>query len=59
MSETVTVTSPPPQIETENSSLSAEVLESKRKKDAPPVFAITTDAGKRWVSADGRNWKRE
>jgi len=57
-SETVTVTSAAPQVETENS-LSDEVLQSKRKQVATPVFAITTDKGERWVSADGRSWKRE
>jgi hypothetical protein len=59
MSETVRVTSASPQIETEDSSLSAEALKSKSKRGAPPVFAITTDAGERWLSADGRSWKRE
>jgi hypothetical protein len=59
MTETVTVMSAAPQIETENSSDSAEVLNSKPKRGAPPLFAITTDAGERWVSADGRSWKRE
>jgi hypothetical protein len=59
MSETVTVSSAPPRIETENSSLSTEVLQPERKKGVPPVFAITTEGGERWVSADGRSWKRE
>jgi Carboxypeptidase regulatory-like domain/Putative zinc-finger len=59
MTETVTVTDAQPQIETESASLSAEVLKSKPKRGAAPVFAIATDAGERWVSADGRSWKRE
>jgi hypothetical protein len=59
MSETVTVTDAAPQIETEDASLSVEVLQSKPKRNAAPMFAITTDAGERWVSADGRSWKRE
>jgi len=58
-SETITVTSASPQIETENSSLSAEMAKSKPKRGSPPVFTITTDAGERWVSADGQSWKRE
>jgi hypothetical protein len=59
MSETVTVTNGPALMETESTAVSAEVVQSKAKKGAAPVFAITTDAGERWVSADGRSWKRE
>jgi hypothetical protein len=59
MTETVTVTNAPPLMETESTSLSAEIGKSKSKRGAPPVFAITTDAGVRWLSADGQSWKRE
>jgi hypothetical protein len=58
MTETVTVTNSPPQIETESAALSAEMIKSKPNRDTPPVFAITTDTGAKWVSADGQNWKR-
>ena len=59
MSETVTVTDATPLLDTENATVSAQVLQSKTKKSAAPMFAITTDTGERWVSADGRSWKRE
>ncbi len=58
--ETVEVTSAAPPIETEdNSSRVAGMLKAKSKSSVPPVFAITTDSGQRWVSADGKSWKRE
>jgi Carboxypeptidase regulatory-like domain len=61
-SETVTVTNAAPQIETEQATLGALVggkTEAKAKKVAPPVFAITTEKGERWVSADGESWVKQ
>jgi hypothetical protein len=34
----------------------ADVIEAKRK---PPLFALTTTAGERWTSPDGKKWTRD
>jgi hypothetical protein len=61
-SETVTVTNAAPAIDLEQATLQSEVkgkMEAKARKAAPPVFAITTEKGERWVSLDGQSWTRQ
>jgi hypothetical protein len=35
------------------------LAKSAATPDAPPIFAITTDNGEQWTSADGMTWKRK
>jgi len=34
-------------------------MNSKARKAALPVFAVATEKGERWVSADGQTWTKQ
>jgi len=59
VSQSVTVTSAAPVLQTEQSQLSTVLRGATREKSQAPLFVITTDAGVRWTSADGEHWKRQ
>lgn len=57
--ESVEVTASAPVIETESAVLTTPAArKAKAKAAAAPVFAITTDRGEQWTSADGMEWKK-
>jgi hypothetical protein len=61
-SQTVTVASASDQIDLEQSTVGTQVngkMAAKARKSAPPVFAITTEKGEHWVSADGQTWTKQ
>jgi hypothetical protein len=59
VSEAVTVEAARPEVEVERAEAGESVAAPMDKLQPPAIFAITTDTGERWTSADGQTWKRE
>jgi len=61
-SETVAVASASAALELEQSTLDTQLqgkMNSKARNAALPVFAVATEKGERWVSADGQTWTKQ